>query len=82
MNSFTKLSLALAVMAAATGPALAQTARPSQYPDLTTGEAIYKNVCQGCHMPDAKGRDWRGRLPGAGRATRSWLRRATRSWSS
>jgi mono/diheme cytochrome c family protein len=28
------------------------------------GEAIFKNVCQGCHMPDAKGATGAGRYPG------------------
>jgi mono/diheme cytochrome c family protein len=27
------------------------------------GEAIYKNVCQGCHMPDAKGAVGAGMYP-------------------
>jgi len=27
------------------------------------GEAIYKNVCQGCHMPDAKGAVGAGAYP-------------------
>ena len=28
-----------------------------------SGEAIYKNVCQGCHMPDAKGAVGAGMYP-------------------
>jgi mono/diheme cytochrome c family protein len=32
------------------------------YPDQG-GEAIYKNICQGCHMPDAKGAAGAGVYP-------------------
>jgi mono/diheme cytochrome c family protein len=35
----------------------------SQYPDLATGEALYKGICQGCHMPDAKGAVGAGAYP-------------------
>ena len=54
MNSFLKISLLLATLTVA-GAASAQTAQRSQFPELTTGEAIYTGICQGCHMPDAKG---------------------------
>lgn len=33
------------------------------FPDMTTGEALYKGVCQGCHMPDAKGAVGAGAYP-------------------
>lgn len=43
-------------------PALADDAKPTPPPRpaatpfaLQTGEEIYRGVCQGCHMPDAKG---------------------------
>jgi mono/diheme cytochrome c family protein len=32
------------------------------YP-MQTGEALYKGVCQGCHMPDAKGARGAGAYP-------------------
>ena len=28
-----------------------------------TGESLYANVCQGCHMPDGKGAEGAGRYP-------------------
>jgi mono/diheme cytochrome c family protein len=57
--------LALTAAAAIAGSALAQTpaAGRSQYPELTSGEAFYKGVCQGCHMPDAKGAVGAGAYP-------------------
>ncbi|WP_404933559.1 cytochrome c [Nitratireductor sp. ac15] len=30
---------------------------------VTSGEQIYKSVCQGCHMPDGKGAAGAGRYP-------------------
>jgi len=53
------LSLALALaFAAGPGQALAQRGGGGfsfgSYPQQT-GEELYKGVCQGCHMPDAKG---------------------------
>jgi len=45
----------------------AKTARAEQFGFGTfpqqTGEAIYKGVCQGCHMPDAKGAVGAGAYP-------------------
>ncbi len=59
-----KLFLTTTLLAAAVaGSALAQAPMRSQYPDLPTGEAIYKGVCQGCHMPDAKGAAGAGAYP-------------------
>ena len=50
-------------LAAAAGSAHAQRpAGGSPYPE-TTGEDLYKNVCQGCHMPDAKGAAGAGVYP-------------------
>jgi mono/diheme cytochrome c family protein len=52
--------------------ALAQTAAPgSSEPTLSTGfkfaeqsgEALYANVCQACHMPDGKGASGAGTYP-------------------
>jgi len=44
------------------GPALAQNFGFGSYPEQT-GEALYKGVCQGCHMPDAKGAAGAGAYP-------------------
>jgi mono/diheme cytochrome c family protein len=52
------LTLALAALS---GPAFAQR-NAGGYPEAT-GEAIYANVCQGCHMPDGKGAQGAGAYP-------------------
>ena len=44
------------------GSAMAQRNFGGGYPEQT-GEAIYKGVCQGCHMPDAKGAAGAGVYP-------------------
>jgi mono/diheme cytochrome c family protein len=70
-NTHMKISLAsalpaLALALATGGAALAQAPAATQrtaFPDLTTGEAIYKEICQGCHMPDAKGASGAGMYP-------------------
>jgi mono/diheme cytochrome c family protein len=50
-------------LAAVAGAAHAQRrGGGSPYPEQT-GEEIYKNVCQGCHMPDAKGAVGAGMYP-------------------
>lgn len=51
-----------ALAQAGQGPPLVAQQR-TQYPDLLTGEAIYKGVCQGCHMPDGKGAKGAGEYP-------------------
>jgi mono/diheme cytochrome c family protein len=77
MEKVMKIRAALAVMLLlASGlPVLADTAqsvpaapraRPMQRGGLFSmqdGEAIYKGVCQGCHMPDAKGAVGAGAYP-------------------
>ena len=55
------------------GSALADTAGPAPQPSRPNrrmgpfpfqgGEAIYQGVCQGCHMPDAKGAVGAGAYP-------------------
>jgi mono/diheme cytochrome c family protein len=47
-------------LSAISGAALAQ--QGGAYPEQT-GEAIYKGICQGCHMPDAKGAQGAGIYP-------------------
>lgn len=83
MRSRLAAAWALALVAA---PALADSAAPTPPPrpnarfamfPMQGGEAIYKGVCQGCHMPDAKGRSAPAcirRLP----ATPSWKKPAIR----
>jgi mono/diheme cytochrome c family protein len=53
-------TLGLAASAALAGAAHAQFR--FTYPDQG-GEAIYQNICQGCHMPDAKGAAGAGVYP-------------------
>ena len=67
--------LAGAVLALTTTAALADTAGPAPKPNAASvsgffspfpfqgGEAIYQGVCQGCHMPDAKGAVGAGAYP-------------------
>ena len=42
------------------GPALAQ--RVSVFPQAS-GQEVYETICQGCHMPDAKGAKGAGAYP-------------------
>ncbi len=50
-------------LAASAGPALAQGPFGRfSYPEQT-GEGLYTGVCQGCHMPDAKGAVGAGAYP-------------------
>ena len=65
MTGFSTLKpLGLVAFAAALAVAGAASAQGrSAYPDLTTGEALYKGICQGCHMPDAKGAVGAGAYP-------------------
>lgn len=53
-----------AVLLLAAVPALADTTeqRGGMYV-LSGGEAIYRGICQGCHMADAKGAEGAGRYP-------------------
>jgi cytochrome c5 len=69
--------LAGAVLALTATAALADTAGPAPKPNahgpsisgffspfpFQGGEAIYKGMCQGCHMPDAKGAAGAGAYP-------------------
>ena len=70
--------LAGAILALSATAALADTAGPAPKPKprgpanfagffspfpFQGGEAIYKGVCQGCHMPDAKGATGAGSYP-------------------
>ncbi len=68
-----RLAAAIALVCLA-APALADTAAPTPPPaprpnarggrfPMQGGEAIYVGVCQGCHMPDAKGAVGAGMYP-------------------
>jgi mono/diheme cytochrome c family protein len=62
-----RLSLSLTLLLAATGCATAQTSDNTLYTDDSithaNGEAIFHAICQGCHMPDAKGATGAGTYP-------------------
>jgi mono/diheme cytochrome c family protein len=55
----------LSILAVLTLPAAAQTAdfRGASFA-MQGGEAVYRGICQGCHMPDAKGATGAGSYPG------------------
>ncbi len=55
------LTLALC-LASVGGAAMAQGGFGGRYPDQG-GEAVYKAICQGCHMPDGKGAVGAGMYP-------------------
>jgi len=67
----TRNTLAALLFAAQALPALADTAAPSPAPsnpfEQTAGADIYKGVCQGCHMPDARGASGAGAYPALAR---------------
>src|SRR6478609_1187316 len=77
MKSTMTIRLFALALALTTTAALADTAGPAPKPDahgpnisgffspfpFQGGEAIYKGVCQGCHMPDAKGAVGAGAYP-------------------
>jgi mono/diheme cytochrome c family protein len=52
----------LAVAVLGTGTARSQEIFAGKYPQQT-GEDLFKNICQGCHMPDAKGAIGAGAYP-------------------
>jgi mono/diheme cytochrome c family protein len=54
--------ISLASLMLLTSAASAQEVRAGSFPQQS-GEDIFKGVCQGCHMPDAKGAVGAGRYP-------------------
>jgi len=58
----TKTMLSLAALLVLTATASAQEITAGAFPQQT-GEAIFKGICQGCHMPDAKGAIGAGAYP-------------------
>ncbi len=71
-NRSVLFAAALGVAALGSLPASADSAAPKtpfgdpMFPQQT-GEDIYKGVCQGCHMPDAKGAVGAGAYPALAR---------------
>jgi mono/diheme cytochrome c family protein len=59
----------LALAAAASCPVTAQFYFGKSYPQQS-GEDLFKNLCQGCHMPDAKGAIGAGAYPALARNPR------------
>ena len=53
---------AVTLLAIGTVPVVAMTADTRKF-ELQGGETIYQNVCQGCHMADAKGATGAGMYP-------------------
>jgi mono/diheme cytochrome c family protein len=42
---------------------MAKVMQRTAFPEMTTGEAVFKGICQGCHMADAKGAVGAGAYP-------------------
>jgi mono/diheme cytochrome c family protein len=78
MENKMTIRLAAAILALSANAALADTAGPAPKPNaqgpanisgffspfpFQGGEAVYKGVCQGCHMADAKGAAGAGQYP-------------------
>ena len=59
-------ALALALIAMTASPALSQDFAAGKFTERS-GEAIWKGVCQGCHMPDAQGAESSGHYPALAR---------------
>ncbi len=57
-----RLFILMALATFAVSSASAQEIYAGQYPQQT-GEELYTHVCQGCHMPDAKGAIGAGAYP-------------------
>ena len=62
-----KIIAASFLLSALAQPAFAQAARPGSFNMLHSGSEIFRNVCQGCHMPDAKGAVGAGMYPALAR---------------
>jgi mono/diheme cytochrome c family protein len=61
-----RLLLIAAAIALGCGAAHAQDYGSGHFPQ-TTGEALYKGICQGCHMPAAQGAVGAGAYPALAR---------------
>jgi mono/diheme cytochrome c family protein len=56
-------SLPLALLSLLAGHAALSQEIPAGTFSEKTGEDLFKNICQGCHMPDAKGANGAGAYP-------------------
>ena len=64
MRLITATSLLIAVAMIAAQPASAQQQRrPGSFTAFQSGQDIFRNLCQGCHMSDAKGAVGAGKYP-------------------
>jgi mono/diheme cytochrome c family protein len=62
LKALPMLTFAVGLMSVGSYSARAQVIPPPHFVQQD-GEAIFKTVCQGCHMPDAKGAVGAGRYP-------------------
>jgi mono/diheme cytochrome c family protein len=62
LEAWLAVGLAAALGAALVGIARAQEIYAGGYPQQT-GEEVYRGLCQGCHMPDARGAAGAGAYP-------------------
>jgi mono/diheme cytochrome c family protein len=60
-RSYARLAIAVLAMLAGNA-AVAQEIYAGKFPQQT-GEDLFRNICQGCHMPDAKGAIGAGAYP-------------------
>ena len=61
-RTLTVSAFALVAAAASVGGASAEVSTSGQFA-AQTGEGVYSTLCQGCHMPDAKGASGAGAYP-------------------
>jgi len=61
MNLLKRAALLLLMLASGRG-VLAQEIPMGKFPQQS-GEELFRNICQGCHMPDAKGATGAGTYP-------------------
>ena len=50
-------------MIAAQPASAQQQRRPGSFNAFQSGQDIFRNICQGCHMPDARGASGAGKYP-------------------
>ena len=65
MKKIVAIAGSLLIAGLAASPAFAQGAAGGRFRGFTEngGEALYKNICQGCHMPNAQGGVGAGMYP-------------------
>jgi mono/diheme cytochrome c family protein len=57
------VALAAILAAGSAGAQAPSSAAGTAFPELKSGEEVYKSICQGCHMPDGKGAAGAGAYP-------------------